>query len=106
MSVTTSSARAAHAAPAGNVTLRSLIDGRQGRRFSLDEAMAMLVPLCLEVKQRHDQGLRVYVHPSAITIGHDGMVHFDPVKAVVPTNPLDRACLAPELQPRLAPGAG
>jgi hypothetical protein len=106
MTVTTSAARSAHPAPAGHATLRTLIDGRlrEGRRFSLDETMALLVPLCLEIKQRHDQGLRLYVHPSCITLGHDGMVHFDPVKATVPTNPRDRVCLAPELQARNEPG--
>jgi hypothetical protein len=106
MTATTSSARGAHAAPAGNATLRAMMESRRqaGQRFSLDETMALLVPLCLEVKQRHDQGLKLYVHPSCITVGHDGMIHFDAVHAVVPTNSRDRVCLAPELQQRLEPG--
>lgn len=105
MSVTTSSARA-HAAPAGNATLRGLIEARRekGQRFSLDETMAMLVPLCLEIKQRHEQGLLLYLHPSCIAVGPDGMVRFDAVHAVLPTNARDRHCLAPELQTQLEPG--
>lgn len=107
MTVSTSPARGAHPAPAGqSATLRALMEARrqQHQRFSLDETMAMLVPLILEVKQRHDQGLKLLVHPSCIVLGPDGMVHFDAVKAVAPSNPRDRVCLAPEVQQRGEPG--
>ncbi len=88
------------------VSLRTLIDQRlaQGMKFSLDEAIAIIVPLCLDLKERHDRGEQVYVHPSCIAPGPDGLARLQPQLAIVPTNPKDRACLAPELQRTLAPG--
>ncbi|HEY1956759.1 MAG TPA: hypothetical protein VGH28_14165 [Polyangiaceae bacterium] len=88
------------------VSLRTLIDQRlaQGQRFSLDEAIAIIVPLCLDLKQRHDRGELVYVHPSGIAPGPDGLARLQPQMAILPTNPKDRACLAPELQRSLSPG--
>ena len=88
------------------VSLRTLIDQRlaQGMKFSLDEAIAIIVPLCLDLKERHDRGESVYVHPSCIAPGPDGLARLQPQLAIVPTNPKDRACLAPELQRTLAPG--
>lgn len=98
------SAQAPAASP--TVTLRALLDGRkaEGRTFSLDEAIATIVPLCLDLKERHDRGERVYVHPSCIAPGPDGLARIAPSLALVPTNQHDRACLAPELQRTLAPG--
>lgn len=88
------------------VSLRTLIDQRlaQGMKFSLDEAIAIIVPLCLDLKERHDRGESVYVHPGCIAPGPDGLARLQPQLAIVPTNPKDRACLAPELQRTLAPG--
>jgi len=73
-------------------------------KFSLDEAIAIIVPLCLDLKERHDRGESVYVHPSCIAPGPDGLARLQPQLAIVPTNPKDRACLAPELQRTLTPG--
>src|SRR4051794_37097707 len=104
------------AAPAGrgaptplgspNLTLRALLDARrsEGRTFSLDEAVATVVPLCLDLKERHDRRERLYVHPSGVAPGADGLAKLAPRLAVVPTNARDRACLAPELQRTLEPG--
>jgi hypothetical protein len=88
------------------VSLRTLVDQRlaEGRKFSLDEAIAIIVPLCLDLKQRHDAGENVYVHPSCIAPGPDGLARLQPQLSIVPTNPRDRACLAPELQRTLSPG--
>ncbi len=88
------------------VTLRTLIDQRKadGQRFSLDEAIAIIVPLCLDLKERHDRGETVYVHPSCIAPGPDGLARLQPQLAVAPTNGVDRACLAPELQRTMTPG--
>jgi hypothetical protein len=72
--------------------------------LSLDEAMATVVPLCLDLKARHARGEKLYVHPSCVVSGPDGLARLDPRAALVPTNPRDRACLAPELQTTLAPG--
>jgi hypothetical protein len=73
-------------------------------KFSLDEAIAIIVPLCLDLKERHDRGETVYVHPGCIAPGPDGLARLQPQLSVVPTNPKDRACLAPELQRTLTPG--
>ncbi len=105
--MTTASVRHS-AAPAAvmMVSLRTLIDQRlaQGRRFSFDESIAIIVPLCLDLKQRHDRGEQVYVHPSCIAPGQDGLARLQPQLAILPTNARDRACLAPELQRTLSPG--
>ncbi len=88
------------------VSLRTLVDQRhaQGRRFSLDEAIAIIVPLCLDLKERHDRGELIYVHPSCVAPGADALARLQSQLAILPTNPRDRACLAPELQRTLAPG--
>ncbi len=106
-----SSAAVAHArgpssSPGAVPTLRLLLDQRrrEGRRFSLDEAIAIAVPLCLDLKTRHDAGERVWVHPSCIAPGADGLARIAPHLAAAPTDPHDRACLAPELQKSPAPG--
>src|SRR5215469_16379801 len=92
-----------HGAPptqsAGSPTLRSLLDARraEGRRMSVDEAIAVMVPLCLDLQARHAQGERLLVHPSAIAPGADGLARFEPALASPPSHPYDQACLAPEL---------
>src|SRR5665647_1521378 len=97
-------ARVAHGASPGAApkvtTLRTLIEARraEGRRFSLDEAIAIIVPLCLDLKERHDRGERLYVHPGCIAPGGDGLARLAKELAVAPTNARDRMCLAPELQ--------
>src|SRR5262245_37165553 len=94
------SARAAHAAPVipPSQPLRQLLDQRrtQGSRLSLDEAIAIVVPVCLDLKARHDKGERVYVHPSCVGAGANGLAHIVQRRAIPPTNPRDKACLAPE----------
>ena len=72
--------------------------------MSLDEAVAVIVPVCLDLKERHDRGEKLYLHPSCIAPGSDGLAKLNVKLAVVPTNPLDRHCLAPELQSTLEPG--
>ena len=87
-------------------TLRTLLEARrgEGRRFSLAEAVATIVPLCLDLQGRHGRGERVYVHPSCVAPGPDGLPRLEPTLAVLPTVPRDVVCLAPELQSTLAPG--
>ncbi len=72
--------------------------------MSLEEAVAVIVPVCLDLQERHARGERVYVHPSAIAPGADGLARLSPRLAVVPTNAFDKHCLAPELQRTLEPG--
>ncbi len=89
-----------------NKTLRSLLDARraEGRRMSLEEAVAVIVPVCLDLNERHIRGERLYVHPSAIAPGADGLARLDARIAVVPVLASDKHCLAPELQRTLEPG--
>jgi hypothetical protein len=88
------------------MTLRSLLDSRrdEGRRMSLEEAIAVIVPVCMDLQERHTRGERLYVHPSAIAPGPDGIARLRPKLALVPTNQSDKHCLAPELQRTLEPG--
>src|SRR5262245_5912206 len=89
-----------------SMTLRGLIDARrgEGKTLSIDESVAILVPLCLDLKERHARGERVYVHPSGIAPGPDGLAKLQPRLAVVPQNPRDKQCIAPELRKTLEPG--
>jgi eukaryotic-like serine/threonine-protein kinase len=88
------------------MTLRSLLDARraEGRRMSLEEAIAIVVPVCLDLRDRHARGERLYVHPSAIAASADGLARVQPKLAIVPTQHHDKHCLAPELQRLLEPG--
>jgi hypothetical protein len=72
--------------------------------MSLDEAVAVIVPVCLDLNERHTRGERIYVHPSAIAPGPDGLARLDARLALLPTQALDKHCLAPELQRTLEPG--
>ena len=69
-------------------TLRQLLEARlqEKRRFSLDEAIAIAVPLCLDLKTRHDKGEKVFVHPSCIAPGADGLARVASHLATAPSN--------------------
>jgi hypothetical protein len=88
------------------MTLRSLLDARraEGRRMSLEEAIAVIVPVCLDLKERHGRGEKLYVHPSAIAPAPDGLARVNTRLSLVPTGTHDKHCLAPELQRTLEPG--
>src|ERR1700722_15750889 len=104
----TRSATARQSAPPAqsNPPPRVLLDTRrnEGRRMSLDEAVAVIVPVCMDLHERHARGERLYVHPSAIAPGADGLARLDPRLATAPTQTFDKHCLAPELQRALEPG--
>ena len=73
--------------------------------MSLEEAVAVIVPVCMDLKERHARGEKLYVHPSAIAPGADGLARARARSCrVVPTNAHDKHCLAPELQRTLEPG--
>jgi eukaryotic-like serine/threonine-protein kinase len=72
--------------------------------MSLEEAVAVLVPVCMDLNERHARGERLYVHPSAIAPGADGLARLDPQRALLPTQTSDKHCLAPELVRTLEPG--
>jgi hypothetical protein len=72
--------------------------------MSVEEAVAVVVPLCLDLQQRHARGERLYVHPSAIAAGADGVARIEPRIAGAPTHPHDVACLPPEVHQSRQPG--
>ena len=72
--------------------------------MSLEEAIAVIVPVCLDLQERHARGEKLYVHPSAIAPSADGLARVNARLSLVPTNAQDKHCLAPELQRTLEPG--
>src|SRR3954454_25273511 len=103
--VAASAAQSAYSAPSSQ-TFRAILEARraEGRRPTLDDAIAVLVPVCVDLKARHDRGEHLYVHPSAIANGPDGMMRVHPALAVPPAQARDRAALAPELVKATSPG--
>jgi hypothetical protein len=107
MSTASPTAHTAGTGPTATVpTLRTLLDGRrqEGRTFSPDEAVAVIVPLCLDLKERHERGERLHVHPSSVAPGADGLARLAPALARAAADPRDRACMAPELRRTHQPG--
>jgi hypothetical protein len=82
-----------------SVTFRTVLDARRAEnlRLTLDDAIAVLVPICVDLKARHDRGEKLFVHASAVASGPDGMMRLQPALAVPPTAARDCAALAPEL---------
>ncbi len=101
----TAATAASYSAPSTH-TFRALLESRRaaGQRLTLDDAIAVLVPVCTDLKERHRRGERLFVHPGAICAGPDGMMRLHPALAVAPTAPRDRAALAPELVKSNGPG--
>ena len=88
-------ARAATQAP----SLRSYIEARrsQGALFSLGEAVSVVVPLAVELAERHQAGEIFYVNPSSVVQDETGAFTLSPAHAGrAPIDPRDRACMAPE----------
>ncbi len=106
MSAVAAPAAGAQSAPSVQGTFRSVLDQRraEGKRLSLDDAIAILVPVCTDLKERHARGEKHFVHPSAIAAGPDGLMRLQPELASAPKSANDRACLAPELVKSNAPG--
>jgi hypothetical protein len=80
-------------------TLREYLDQLRsgGGALSVNQAVGILVPLTVEVAQRIGAGQRLLVHPSSIVRGANGQFQIAPDLAQqLPTQPRDRACLAPE----------
>ena len=87
-------------------TLRDLLVARrvERRRMSIEEAIAVIVPVCLDLRDRHARGERLFVHPSAIAPGADGLARLNSALSVMPTHLHDKYCVAPELHRSLEPG--
>jgi eukaryotic-like serine/threonine-protein kinase len=85
--------------PASARTLRSQIEERraQGRLHSLKETVGIIVPLAVELAQRHAAGETFYLHPSSIVSTGPGAWHLSPTLSQrAPAHPKDKACMAPE----------
>ncbi|NUP04693.1 MAG: hypothetical protein HOW73_01390 [Polyangiaceae bacterium] len=78
-------------------TLREAIEIRRvrGARFTVREAVAILVPLCAQISALHAEGRSFFVHPSALMHGAAG-TELDVDRATSPTHARDRATVAPE----------
>src|SRR4029077_470854 len=82
-----------------NRTLRGQIEEyrAEGRVYSLKEAVGIIVPLAVELAERHAAGESLFVHPGSIAMNRDGDWYVSPVLGQrAPSSPKDKACLAPE----------
>ena len=52
-------------------SLRAAMEARRarGERFTLKEAAGLIIPLCLDLANRHAEGGRFFLHPSSIEVG-------------------------------------
>ncbi len=69
----------------------------RGTLHTLKETVGIIVPLAVEIADRHAAGQSLYLHPSSISIDAGGAVRIAPEQAIVPpTLPRDKVCMAPE----------
>jgi hypothetical protein len=90
-------------------SLRTLLESRRADKtlLSLGEAAGLIVPLCLDLQQRHASGEQVLLHPSCVESHANDLARFvprDDGRPYVPENPRDRACIPPELMATMSPG--
>ncbi len=106
MSVMTSPRAKGEKSAPQTASFRALLEARrnEGRSLTLDDAIAIIVPVCLDLKERHERGERLFVHPSAITKSADGLMRLNTALASPPTVPRDRAAMAPEVVQSGEPG--
>ncbi len=82
-----------------NRTLRSQLEEyrSQGTVHSLREAVGIIVPLAVELAQRHASGEVLFLHPSSIQLNGSGYWQLSQsVARLTPVLARDKACLAPE----------
>lgn len=80
-------------------SLRAEMDARHGagRTFSVREATAILVPLCMQLAHLHEARQRLFVHPSVLRYSPEGGAEAVSESAHrPPVLPRDRACMARE----------
>jgi hypothetical protein len=80
-------------------SLRAEMEARRaaGRRFSVREAIAVMVPVCTRLAELHEAGARLFAHPSSLAYRADGSTDVLQDRChLPPAGPRDRACLAPE----------
>jgi eukaryotic-like serine/threonine-protein kinase len=68
-----------------------------GGALTLKAAVGIIVPLAVEIADRHAAGETLFVHPSSVVADDHGHFHISAELALrPPTLPRDKACLAPE----------
>jgi hypothetical protein len=80
-------------------TLRAKMEEARARGalYTLRDAVGLIVPLAVEIADRHAAGEMLYVHPSSIVVAENGTSRIQPELAVrPPTLPRDKMCMAPE----------
>ena len=89
-------------------TLREAIEVKRvrGQRFSLKEAIGIIVPLTTQLAELHEQGHTFFVYPSVIDHGRAGSELVLESAVAPPTHERDRACIAPEARQHLSKGGG
>lgn len=101
--MTTSAQRLGTPLPVGSSiipgTLRARMEeGRsRGTLHTLKEVVGVVVPLAVEIADRHAAGEELFVHPSSIVVDEAGVAHISVELAQrPPTLPRDKICMAPE----------
>lgn len=67
-----------------------------GKRFSVREAVALIVPLCTDLGERHARGARFFLHASCLRVAGDTVTVDEALAAVPPQDHRDIAALSPE----------
>jgi len=80
-------------------TLRAKMEEARARGtlHTLQETIGIIVPLAVEIADRHTRGDVLYVHPSSVALDSMGLAHVsEELARVPPTLPRDKICMAPE----------
>lgn len=79
-------------------SLRAEMEARRaaGQRFSVKEAIGIIVPVCMRLAELHGKGVRLFAHPSSLALVPGGADVLEDKAHMAPTLPRDKACLAPE----------
>lgn len=79
-------------------SLRAEMDARRaaGDKYSIREALGILVPLCTHLAELHAAGKTLQVSPSSLRRTDMGLEIVEGLAHAAPSLPRDRACLAPE----------
>ncbi|MEO8900595.1 MAG: hypothetical protein ABI488_03080 [Polyangiaceae bacterium] len=88
-------------------TLRARLEElrARGNQLNLNQAIGIIVPLCVQAAELHRAGHRLYLHPSSLREDEYGLYQISLAHAQQPPLlPRDKACLAPEERGG-APGA-
>jgi eukaryotic-like serine/threonine-protein kinase len=80
-------------------TLRARLEEQRARgaQLNLQQAVGIVVPLCVQAAELHRAGHRLYLHPSSLVEDDYGFYQISlPHASKPPILPRDKACMAPE----------